>query len=383
MQAETKTIKTNWLAAAALIAFSILIALLLLEMFVRVFYPQRLYYNISQWDEYVGFRTIPNIESVQTNKEYTMHIKINSRGLRDREFPFEKPAKTIRIGVFGDSFTFGEGVEAEETYAKQLEQKFAEDSSLKNNGWKVEVLNFGIGKTGTSHQLAWYQKEGSKYGLDIVVLGFLAGNDFEDNLAGVFLLKNGELIHNPAAYSSVRKIQRILYSIPGYRWLAEHSHLANIIRVTGTKLDDKIRTKKKQTIVATPEVQPEVKKEQDTYAVDLTTNLIKRFASEAKSNHSHFLMLSFPMRGQKPYASYTKDENIGKIDMQLSQLQNALQKEGIAVIDFIPIFYVLPPADNYYKFDGHWRSAGHKVIAEELYQYLQNKMRTQKILPAA
>lgn len=383
MQTETKTIKTNWLAAAVLIAFSILIALVLLEMFVRVFYPQRLYYNISQWDEYVGFRTIPNIESVQTNKEYTMHIKINSRGLRDREYPFEKPANTIRIGVFGDSFTFGEGVEVEETYAQQLEQKFAQDPLLKNNGCKVEVLNFGIGKTGTSHQLAWYQKEGSKYGLDIVILGFLAGNDFDDNLMGVFQMKNGELIHNPAAYSSVRKIQRIVYSIPGYRWLAEHAHLANIIRVTGTKLDDKIRAKKKQAIVTAPEVKPETKKEQDNYAVDLTTSLIKRFAADARKNKSDFLVLIFPSRGQTPYTPKSQSENIGKIDTQLLQLQTALQKEGIAVIDFIPIFYALPPADNYYEFDGHWRPAGHKVIAEELYQYLQNKMRTQKTLPPA
>lgn len=366
---ETKKIRTRWLHAIALIAFSLLIALFLSEVVVRIFYPQRLYYNISQWDEYVGFRLIPNIESTQNHPEYVMHIKINSRGLRDREYPFEKPAKTIRIGVFGDSFTFGEGVEVEQTYAKQLEQKFAADPIISKKGWKVEVLNFGIGKTGTAHQLAWYQKEGVRYGLDIVILGFLAGNDFDDNLTGVFFLKNGELVHNPTAYTSIRKIQSIVYSIPFYRWLAEHSHLVNIMRKTVSILDDKRRMR-----IATSETK-ESQTVQDNYAVDLTINLIKRFAKEAKLNHSDFLMLSFPARGQKPLNQYTKGEkNIGKIDIQLAQLKNLLLKESITVIDFIPIFYVLPLADSYYESDGHWREGGHKVVAEKLYESLKNKV---------
>lgn len=362
-----QTSKTHWLTATALIALSILIALLLMEVFIRFFYPQRLYYNISQWDEYVGFRLIPNIESTQKHPEYDMHIKINSRGLRDREYPFQKPAKTIRIGVFGDSFTFGEGVEADQTYAKQLEQKFAADTSISNQGWKVEVLNFGIGKTGTSHQLAWYQKEGVKYGLDIVILGFLAGNDFDDNLMGVFKLKDGELVHNPAAYSSIRKIQGIVYSIPFYRWLAEHSHLVNMMRKTATILDDKQRKK----VAPTTAKKTETQTAQDNYAVDLTFTLIKRFADETKSNQSDFLMLSLASRNQKPIQDFKPGEKMGKINLQLAQLQDALQKEGLPLIDFVPIFAALPSSGYYYKSDGHWREAGHKVVAEALYKKLK------------
>lgn len=361
---------TNWLLATVLIAASILIALLITETFIRVFYPQRLYYNISQWDEYVGFRLIPNIESNQKHPEYDMHIKINSRGLRDREYPFEKPSKTIRIGVFGDSFTFGEGVESDKTYAKQLEQKFAAEPSITKQGWKVEVLNFGIGKTGTAHQLAWYQKEGVKYGLDIVLLGFLAGNDFDDNLAGVFRLENGKLIHNPAAYSSIRKIQGIVYSIPFYRWLAEHSHLVNWLRKTATILDDKRRQNTAPVKMPVAEDQTS----QGAYAVDLTYNLIKRFANDAKANHCEFLMLSLPRRNQRPIKNYTPGEKMEKTDEQLAQLQAALNKEKITLIDFVPIFAALPSSKYYYETDGHWRVDGHTLVAAELYEKFKSRI---------
>jgi hypothetical protein len=101
-----------------IVIVSLLSSLFLCEVILRFFYPQRLYYNISQWDPYVGFTYIPNIEGYSKTADYEMYVKINSRGLRDREFPFEKPANTLRIGVFGDSFTFGEGVQNDEAYPK-------------------------------------------------------------------------------------------------------------------------------------------------------------------------------------------------------------------------------------------------------------------------
>ena len=368
--------KTPWLAAVILVVVSLGIALLLAETVIRLFYPQRLYYNVSQWDEYVGFRSIPNTESTQHHSEYVMHIRINSRGLRDREYVLDKPPNTIRIGIFGDSFTFGEGVEVEETYPKVLEQRIAGDPLIDKLGWKVEVLNFGIGKTGTAHQLAWYQKEGFRYGLDVVILGFFARNDFDDNLAGVFFLQNGELIHNPAAYSSVRKIQSIVYKIPGYRWIVEHSHLANIARKVATTLDDRRRA-------AAAAIPAEAKVDRDAYAVELTLRLIEQFVHEAKVNGSDFLILSIPARGQRPLRDYVRSEDIPRWVGQLARLQDALLQKGITLVDFVPTFANLPVADYYYEVDGHWRAAGHKILAEGLHKHLEGEVRALAEAPTA
>ena len=66
------------------------------------------------------------------------YVKINSLGFRDYEYSIKKPEDTFRIVVLGDSFTFGYGVNINETYVKQLEVLL--NKKYEKN---IEVLNFG------------------------------------------------------------------------------------------------------------------------------------------------------------------------------------------------------------------------------------------------
>jgi hypothetical protein len=359
--------RNGWLTGISLVGGSLIVSLLLGEVAVRVIAPQRLYYNVSQWDPDVGFTEIPKIRSLQHNHEYRMTIRINSRGLRDREFSFDKPPRTIRVGAFGDSFTFGEGVESEQTYPKLLEQLFAHDARFTSAGWRVEVLNFGIGKTGTSHQLAWYRKEGVRYHLDVVMLGFFAGNDFEDNVSGVYQLRGGELVHNRSAYSSIRRIQSVVYAIPGYRWLAEHSHLLNLIRVAATTLDD--RRRRARAVASVP-----ASDQEGDYAVELTRRLIEAFAREARANGSRFLLLYLPGKHERPLADYQPSDSIPRYVLRVAALQERLKGLHLETIDFVPVFAALPWKTYYYNIDGHWRPAGHEVVAREVYQRLASDL---------
>ena len=49
--------------------------------------------------------------------------RTNSLGFRDQEFPFLKTKGTYRIICVGDSLTFGQGIELNNTYSKLLERK--------------------------------------------------------------------------------------------------------------------------------------------------------------------------------------------------------------------------------------------------------------------
>src|SRR5262249_26983685 len=82
------------------------------------------------------------------------------RGLR--EYPVEKPAGERRVVVLGDSFTFGENVGDEQTYAFRLE-RLLEGAS---------VLNFGVHGYGTDQQYLLLKERGFAYGPDVVILGF-------------------------------------------------------------------------------------------------------------------------------------------------------------------------------------------------------------------
>lgn len=360
--------KNKWrkrLGNIGLLAFSILFAVLLMEMAVRIFYPQKLSFNVSQWDEYVGFTNIPNIEGYSEHPDYKMFVKINSHGLRDREFEYEKPANTIRIGMFGDSFTFGEGVQNNETYSKVLEQLFQGNPEIKQSGINIEVLNFGVGKSGTSQQLALYEKEGVKYDLDIVMVGFLAVNDFSDNWSGVFYLQNDTLVHNATAYSSIRKIQGILNHVPFYKWFSTHSHLVNIIKKSATIYDDRMRGQK--TINLSGDSKLLDISAIDHKQIELTTRLFERFYSEVKKNGSSFFVVNFPFKYHKVILN-PEEENPSYLAM-CDTLQENIKAEGIELLDLLPVYIKVPTAPYYFEHDGHMTAKGHQLLARSIYDY--------------
>jgi hypothetical protein len=351
-----------------LVLASVLAAIVAGEFVVRIFSPQVLMFNVSQWDPYVGFVHIPNIEGYSETKDFKMFVKINSHGLRDREFEYHKPPNTIRIGIFGDSFTFGTGVHNNESYPKVLEKLLADVSKKSPHSINVEVINFGIGKTGTAHQYAFYQKEGKKYQLDFVVLGFFDGNDFSDNWGGVFYLRGNSLVHNPTAYSSVRRIQTVVYHIPFYRWMATHSHLLNLLRKSVTLLDDRLRTKKASTMTAGEGASQDTVTEAEM--THLTLKLIQAFRKEVTDDKGCFLVVNIPAKGQKSLQQYSDKEAIPGFVKQWDSLVRSLAESDIKVLDLTPVFSVLPASIYYFENDDHMRAKGQETIASGIFKFL-------------
>jgi lysophospholipase L1-like esterase len=98
-------------------------------------------------------------------------VRINSRGLRDREFAYAVPPGVTRILVLGDSITFGWGVPIEDSYPKVLERLLNADEP-----GRYQVLNGGVGNYTTSRIIALYRYELHKYGAQVVVFSFYLNN---------------------------------------------------------------------------------------------------------------------------------------------------------------------------------------------------------------
>ncbi len=350
------------LGTALVVLVSLVAGLVAAEFLLRAFYPQRLYFNISQWDPCTGFGLIPGVEGVGIHQDYTMHTRINSRGMRDREFPVAKPAETLRVGVFGDSFTFGEGVQQDEAFPKVLERLLGGLPEVRQSGRTVEVLNFGVGKTATSHQLAWYRKEGYRYDLDLVVLAFLAANDFGGNSEGVYKLVDGAIIHNPAAYSSIRRIQAIVNRIPLYPWLAGHSHLVNLVRVIATTADDRARIDR-----AVGEQGGGVRgsEERKAYAYDITLKLVEEFARDAHADGARFMMVNVPSKDHRPERT-DAGAPLPEWIVADERLLADLGERGIRTVDLAPVFASLPVEGYFFEHDGHMTAQGNARIAGEI-----------------
>jgi hypothetical protein len=91
-------------------------------------------------------------------------LSSNSHGLRGAtDYDYARTGGKPRIAIFGDSFTFGEEVSDDQTYAAGLQRELPD----------TELLNFGVHGYGQDQMLLYLQQEGVRYQPDVVVLGFV------------------------------------------------------------------------------------------------------------------------------------------------------------------------------------------------------------------
>lgn len=160
----------------AVVAASVVFALLIFEVFLRVVgYTYPVFY---QPDEVRGYSLWPGAEG-RYRREGAAHVSINSDGLRDREHTKSKPANTLRIAVVGDSYAEAFQVEREKAFWSVLERGLRDCPALA--GREVEVINFGVSGYGTAQELLTLREKVWSYSPDVVLLAVTTNNDVLDN----------------------------------------------------------------------------------------------------------------------------------------------------------------------------------------------------------
>ncbi len=85
--------------------------------------------------------------------------------LQDFAYAPVKPARTFRIAVVGDSFTFAPYMQFDDTFVKRLERWM----NLNTKQPRVEVINYGVPRYSTSHEIAVVERA-IKEGADLILL---------------------------------------------------------------------------------------------------------------------------------------------------------------------------------------------------------------------
>ena len=116
----------------------------------------------------------------------------NSCGMRDREYSIAKPQGTYRIAMLGDSFTFGWGVQSEDSFAKVLERNL---NSRSKAGQNFEVMNFGVPGYSTFQEVAKFKETGAIFDPDAIIVFFIE-NDFGLPFFVQDITKPGQLLHS-------------------------------------------------------------------------------------------------------------------------------------------------------------------------------------------
>lgn len=173
-----RRISVNFLVTA----ISLMIALLIAEMVVRVYLPftieVRPLYGVSPVRK-IFF--VPGFEGTRQTEEYAYTITANSLGRRDIEWTQEMLDDPDNIVFIGDSFVMGAGVENEDTLPTLLERAFAEE------GQDREVFNFGIGGAISIPEYLELLEESISVGIQskLVLVGVFIGNDFHKGAVAV------------------------------------------------------------------------------------------------------------------------------------------------------------------------------------------------------
>ena len=253
-----------------------------------VLFPR--YHTSAQYGQFALRRIRPNSVFWHTSVDGRWRFETNSQGFRNAtHIGYRKEAGTVRIMSLGDSHTQGYEVSQGNTFSAVIERY------LQKAGYRAEVINAGVSGFSTAEALLFLENEGVRYQPDVVVLGFYA-NDYGDNVkAGLFgMAANGELEVRKKAHLPGVRVQNVIYSVPGVKWLSENSYFYSMLFNTTwtffkTRLARASKTNSVEYAVATEE-------EVEPYERLLTLALIKRMHEFCRRSGIAFILVDIPRR---------------------------------------------------------------------------------------
>ncbi len=106
----------------------------------------------------------PGFAGRHVTDEFAVGVRVNSLGMRGPEISKEKRKGTFRVAFVGDSFTFGWGVEVEQSFVGQLREQWQDRIP------RVEVLDFGVPGWSADQVLVLLRRQLFDFEPDLVVL---------------------------------------------------------------------------------------------------------------------------------------------------------------------------------------------------------------------
>jgi hypothetical protein len=315
-------------------------------------------------------------------------VRINSQGIRaEHDYVHAGDPEVVRVSAFGDSFTFGNEVDNEDTWERQLEDQNP----------RLEVLNFGVGAYGLDQAYLRYLQDGVPFNSDIVVIGFMSENIFrnlnvfrpfysssyETNIYTKprFTLENGNLalLENPL--QTVEDYTRFVTDDESVlREIGTHDYFYQTKYLAG-RMDwlPSMRLLKVATRSVKEKFNPVVTRE-GTYAVSsegfrLTTTLFEEFFCAALRNGSLPMVIIYPdlgdLRRQRTLQPKRYEPLMKNLHTQLIHV--------VVMFDALIAYDPALPTDRLTVGKwGHYSRLGNSSVATHLQIFLNKERLTEK-----
>lgn len=358
-----------------LLAFSTVFALMLAELVLGAFFPQR---TVKQYleDRPAMFRANnimfmdlkPGFSGYLKEEEFRTNVEINALGYRQAEFEQQKDGQQ-RILVVGDSFTFGYGVEESDGYVRVMEREL--------NGGKpgsVEAINAGVPAWWTDSYYLYLKTRGIALQPDIVVLGLFMGNDIDARDARFAIWPAVDAQGLPLATTServridnghrVRVKRRARWTVPVLR----NSHLFQLlyssVKNVGRVLSPKVQA---QTLY---QEKYSAETEEIIVKVEALISAMKTLSNQAGAR---FLVAMIPERNQV-YPPAGGDEAALDYAKPQRLFAEFFSRENIEHIDLLPAMHRAAIASDeplYYSKDSHFTATGYAIAGKEIAEFLR------------
>jgi lysophospholipase L1-like esterase len=355
-----------------------------------------------------GIIFTPNSQAIYDTVDFSFRSSINSLGFRDHEFSLAKSAK-YRVVAIGDSYTYGWGVNVEDSWPKILE------GDLRRDGLDVEIANLGSPGASPLKYAEIAEKAIPLLKPDLVVVAVLQGDDLEQLKPEQPVAENSG-IRSQATASIVRRIAHRLYpnllhlvndmerKDRPYRVTDEWKHEAQEIlsRFTATEmkryqgLHPTIRTAFESGKLNPPLIQSAIERPNywlDTFDPDRpeVKNLIDEMARQlgrikkvANEYGADVVVVSVPMgiyvnnedfKVRKQYG-FVLNKNMLVSDSEDSEIRTAAESAGLPFLTVTEQFRKNKDAPFFFRLDTHLDSAGQHFYADRLAPTVENELRT-------
>jgi len=305
-----------------------------------------------------GERKLPGV--------FTFRYSNNSLGWRGRrEYREAKPTE-YRVLFLGDSFTYGLGVNDDQTFAVQVEK------DLRAGRWSVEVLNAGCPGKGTDYALKCFQTVGRKFHPDLTALGFF-GNDFQDNARQEYYTigRKGELRAKPPTCNP-DNLKAALERLPGYNWLISWSQAANLVKQAG--VDFMVKRNRENQPDVNNRLVVSYNRSDAGYVTaanrQITGIYLEQLNAAVKQAGGALMLFYIPI--SQEVLEYRQRRTTSADERAIQRLA---AENGLTLWSLTPLLaHSGQPIDRLYYQEGHWTAAAHEIAARYLSRLIQSEL---------
>jgi lysophospholipase L1-like esterase len=358
---EKKTLLSLFLRVMVSIGWLVLL-LIFLEILLRLLFPQLgLSREIREPHPVLHHTLTPGASGTMSSPEFKVHYRVNSMGLRDREYEIKKPG-TFRILVLGDSVVEGWGVEIEESWVKKLETILNQQAS----GVNFEVINGGVASYSPLLYYLFLKEKGLELEPDLVIMMMDMGDPGDDYAYSKSAQFEGEVpLSCPGGYYKAKGFMRV-----GSKANFLFRRYSRLYLLT----DYAISSLKGEATGFRPMLFDVKELPSWEAGWRLSKQYILLTRDLLKENNIPFIFTVAPpafLVGPNEWQMGRKmlNFNLEGVDFQsfFKDFKEFAQKNNIYYLDLLNYLKSYPEHPLYYSYDIHPNSKGHKVIAEYIF----------------